>query len=226
VNVLSIQWAGQDFDLSAARATFWRQARTLIIADPHFGKAAAFRHHGVPVPAGTTQTDVDRLSLLLDVTGATRLIVLGDFLHARDGRAERTMAILEHWRQRHSAIEMILVRGNHDQHAGDPPSNWNIACMAEPFVEGDYAFCHDPDVGAVKSKHVVAGHIHPCAHLHDLDGSRIRAACFLFSKKCAILPAFGTFTGTHPIKPRRGDRVFAIGPDGAVMEIPTAQPAR
>ena len=222
----SIQWAGQEFDLSAQRAAFWRSARTLIIADPHFGKAAAFRHHGVPVPAGTTQTDVDRLSLLLDVTGAIRLVILGDFLHARAGRADGTMSILKQWRQRHSAIDFILVRGNHDQHAGDPPNDWNITCVDEPHIEGSFAFCHDPATVDIAGVNTLAGHIHPCARLHDTDGSTIRAACFVFSKQIAILPAFGTFTGTHPIKPHRGDRIFAIGPDGAVAEIPAARPAR
>jgi metallophosphoesterase superfamily enzyme len=127
-------------------------------------------------------------------------------------------ARMERWlhsnnrRQRHHAIEMILVRGNHDQHAGDPPIEWNITCVDEPFIEGDFAFCHDPGVAGVADAHMLAGHIHPCARLHDIDGSTIRAACFLFSRKTAILPAFGTFTGFHPIKPCRGDRVFAIDP--------------
>jgi len=34
----------------------------------------------------------------------------------------------------------------------------------------------------------------------------------------SLLPAFGSFTGTHPVQPIKGDRVFAIGSD-EVAEI-------
>lgn len=231
--VLSIKWAGQRFDLFSARAALWRRAGTLIIADAHFGKAAAFRHHGVPVPAGTTQADVNRLSHLIDQTRARRLIILGDFLHARVGRADSTMSILGAWRDRHAALEIVLVRGNHDQNAGDPPPQWNFTCVNEPLIEDKFAFFHDPamtergidEAGITcnpigRSYYSFAGHIHPCAILHDTDGSALRAACFYFGERQAILPAFGCFTGTHPIRPHRGERIFAIGPDDSVIEVP------
>jgi len=234
----SIKWAGQQFELFSARAVFWREAKTLIIADAHFGKAAAFRNRGVPVPAGTTQADVDRLATLIHDTCSTRLIILGDFLHARDGRADSTMAILSAWRQQHAALEIVLVRGNHDQHAGDPPAEWNFRCVNEPFIEDQFAFFHDPAKQESNSSRAnaargfadsepysFAGHIHPCAVLHDTDGSVLRAACFFFGKRQAILPAFGCFTGTHPIRPRRGERIFAIGPDDSVIEVRAAEHA-
>jgi len=33
-----------------------------------------------------------------------------------------------------------------------------------------------------------------------------------------VLPAFGSFTGMHPIRPAQGDRVFAVA-DDKVVEI-------
>jgi uncharacterized protein len=215
--VRQIEWAGERLELSKDRAIHWPRRRTLIIADPHFGKAAAFRHRGVPVPAGTTQTDVDRLTKLLRLFSAERLVVLGDFLHARAGRAESTMATLARWRQEHRSLEVLLVRGNHDLKAGDPPAEWNFTCADEPLMEDPFAWCHEPR--AAKGSFVVAGHIHPCAVLHDVDGSTARVACFHFARRVAILPAFGTFTGTHPVRPRSGDRVFAVGPE--VIELRT-----
>jgi hypothetical protein len=35
----------------------------------------------------------------------------------------------------------------------------------------------------------------------------------------SVLPAFGAFTGMHPIRPAHGERVFAIA-DAAVSELP------
>ena len=50
---LSIQ--NNHFLLMAQRAAFWREQQMLLIADPHFGKAASFRSHGIAIPRGTTR---------------------------------------------------------------------------------------------------------------------------------------------------------------------------
>ena len=52
-------------ELCADRALYWTRARTLFVADVHLGKAAAFRAGGVPVPRGTTATDLARLTALM-----------------------------------------------------------------------------------------------------------------------------------------------------------------
>ncbi len=67
------------------RAVFDPAERTLFVADVHFGKAAAFRALGAPVPKGTTADNLARLTALMEATGAARLVVLGDLLHARAG---------------------------------------------------------------------------------------------------------------------------------------------
>src|ERR1043165_3597049 len=92
--LLSIECGDEQFVLHAERAVYWPSAKTLIIADPHFGKAAAFRAAGVPVPEATTESNLERLNKLLMQTGSTRLVVLGDFLHAAAGRAEQTMCTI------------------------------------------------------------------------------------------------------------------------------------
>lgn len=231
--MLSIRWAGSSFDLHADRAIYWRKMKSLIIADPHFGKAAAFRANGVPVPHGTTQANLERLSNVLHSTNAERLIVLGDFLHAAAGRADQTMKTIANWRERHCGVNIVLVRGNHDENAGDPPPEWGFACVDQPLLEGEFAFCHDPcaqdgapgtcDAPAkLAQRFIFAGHVHPGAILRDVDGSSLRAACFHFSRRLALLPAFGAFTGMHPIQPQRGDRVFAVN-EGSILEVKTVR---
>ena len=46
---LPVTLAGEAVVLLPQRAIAWPSAQTLIIADPHWGKAAAFRAHGLPV---------------------------------------------------------------------------------------------------------------------------------------------------------------------------------
>src|SRR6185436_13839134 len=69
--------AGEQLRLLGERAVFWERVRTLFVADPHFGKAAAFRAAGVLVPRGTTGETLSRLDAALDRTGAERIVFLG-----------------------------------------------------------------------------------------------------------------------------------------------------
>ena len=208
--------AGESLTLAAERAVYWGRTRTLLIADPHFGKAAAFRAGTIPVPRGTTAEGLERLDWLLERTGAGRLIVLGDFLHAREGRAPETLRTLARWRERHDRLELVLVRGNHDRRAGDPAPELGFACVDPPMLEPPFILVHQPvpsDGG-----YVVAGHLHPGVRLAGPGGLRARLPCFWFGARCAVLPAFGAFTGLAPIAPHSGDRVFAIA-DSEVIEV-------
>jgi len=50
----TISAAGEHLLLLPQKAVYWPRASLLAIADIHFGKAAAFRSYGIPVPRGTT----------------------------------------------------------------------------------------------------------------------------------------------------------------------------
>lgn len=211
---MRVEWGGQELELLYERAAYWPSARTLFIADPHFGKAAAFRQLGVPVPAGTTDADLNRLDGLFTRTGAQRLIVLGDFLHARMLEPQRTLMLMGEWWSRKIGWETIVVRGNHDCRAGDPPASWGIRMEDEPFDCGGFMCCHQPQ--HVPGQFVLAGHYHPAVMLEGPDRSSLRVPCFRFGERTAILPAFGRFTGAKAFRPRAGERVFVVGPDEVV----------
>ena len=220
--MLSMEWAGQEWMLLADRALYWPAQQALIVADVHVGKAAAFRHHGVPVPSGSTSKDLARLSTLIQQTQCRRLVILGDLLHARHGRAEHTMRLVSTWRARHAALEITLVRGNHDVTAGDPPAEWAITCVDEPWGLASVVMRHTlaSTVSRREQAPTISGHVHPCVRLHDVDGSSMRATCFVFSERSGVglVPAFGSFTGTSPVRPEEGDRVFVVGA-GEVIEV-------
>ena len=104
--------AGEPVVLMAERALFWPRAGTLVAADFHWGKGAAFRAAGIPVPVGATSDDLGRLDAALLRTCARRLVVLGDLFHARAGRiATQTLAELRRWRSLRPELEIMLVRG-------------------------------------------------------------------------------------------------------------------
>lgn len=194
--------------LFAERALFWPRPQTLIIADPHFGKAATFRAGGLPVPETTTATMLDRLTTLLARTRAERLLCLGDLLHARAGRSEATLAAVAAWRQSHAQVAFQLVRGNHDAHAGDPPADWSITCVDEPAVEGPFAWRHHP--APHEGAYAIAGHLHPAVRLNGAGRQSATLPCFYFGAQGGVLPAFGEFTGTALVRPAAGERVFVL----------------
>jgi DNA ligase-associated metallophosphoesterase len=206
-----VEVAGQTLALLPGKAVWWAARRTLFVADLHVGKAVSFRRLGVPVPQGTTSQTLAALDALLVQTGATRLVCLGDFLHGPQAHAVATLAAVQRWRERHAALHVVLVRGNHDDRAGDPPAALCIDVVDEPFVDGPFAGCHHPVPRA--EGYVLAGHLHPSVRLAGRGRDRLRLPCFWFGPRVGVLPAFGAFTGTHAIAPAPGDRVFAVADD-------------
>ena len=214
-----VEWCGEELVLLADRAVWWARTGTICVADVHLGKAAAFRSGGVPVPEAATGADLQRLSGLVKRYGARRVVILGDLLHARSGRADVTMDAFGAWRAAHRNVDMLLVRGNHDRSAGDPPVEWNVRVVDEPHAEegdGRIVLAHDPEVDTSRigdERGMLCGHIHPGVTM--LGAARtLRAKCFWLRKSVGVLPAFGSFTGGKAIRPASGDRVFAVGPDG------------
>ena len=211
---LTTKVSGEDIDLSHDAALYWRDRQTLVIADAHFGKAAAFRRSGVFVPEETTEAALQRLTRLLEQTGARRIVFIGDFLHAKEGRHPDTLKTIERWRERHASVEMVLVRGNHDRRAGDPPREFRMTCVEAPLLEAPFALAHHPV--EVEGHYVLAGHIHPAVKLSGAGRQHARLPCFWFGKRVGVLPAFGEFTGVAIVEPEPEDRVFCIAGDDVI----------
>jgi len=215
--VSTLTVGGQAITLLPEKAAFVAESRTLLVADVHIGKAVSFRSFGVPVPRGTTAETLSALSALAHRLDARRIVVLGDFLHSRRSLAPATLAALARWRADHAALDLTLVRGNHDARAGDPPARLGIEVVDEPLALGDLRLCHHPR--ALHGSYVLGGHLHPCVQLLGRAHDRLRLPCFWFGPAVGVLPAFGAFTGMHPIRPAPGERVFAIA-DAHVAELP------
>ena len=212
------------WQLLPQRGLYRPRTGSLIIADTHFGKAATFRAAGSLIPAGTTRRDLDRLDAMIDACATKCLIILGDFFHAASGCCTSTLSQLHDWRARHAELQIDLVLGNHDQHAGAPPADWGFRVHRETLVEAGVVHQHKP--GEDARGYVLAGHVHPAVRI-DHRGRAARWAggraagrlpCFHFGSRCGVLPAFGSFTGTKAIRAERDDRVFAVLDDG-VFEI-------
>lgn len=206
---MNISIRGETLTLLPERAVFWARQATLLIADPHLGKAATFRAHGIPVPSGTTDEGIARIDRIVRRTMASRVIFLGDLLHAKAGRSNTMFAAVGRWRRSNPDVEMLLVRGNHDRRAGDPPDELEIRCTDAPHAMTPFVLDHHPRASA--DGYVLAGHVHP--------GVRVvgeRLPCFVVGAEVAILPAFGEFTGLAMIEIAETDSVYAIAENSVI----------
>ncbi len=213
---VNIELAGVEAHLLGERALYLPHERALLLADAHWGKTAAFRAAGVPLPAGVTASDLERLSAALARTGAERLIVLGDLIHGRGSYDAPTLDAVQAWRAEHPALSVTLVRGNHDRRAGDPPLTWGFEVVPGPLALPPFVLRHEPQADA--GGYVLAGHLHPAVRLGRRRSEQMVVPCFWFGARVGVLPAFGGFTGVSRVRPRPGDRVFVCA-EGAVLDV-------
>lgn len=218
---VTIHLQGQSLQLLHDRAIYWPATRSLIVADIHFGKSAAFRRHGLPIPEGDTQGDLTRLTRLIRTLKAERLLIAGDLLHAAAGKSDSVRSSVETWRTQHRELSIVLVAGNHDRSAGTIPEEWKIEVCAESLATPPFVILHDPAaIPRTPEAFYICGHLHPAIALGE--GGRLRslkAPCFWQSKHSLVLPGFGKFTGSVAIRPALGDKIYAIT-ETTVVQVP------
>lgn len=196
------------FLLSAGRCIFWEEEKALILSDLHFGKTGHFRKNGIAVPQTIFKEDMQRLTALVQYFKATHLIIVGDLFHSH---ANKEMELFLRWRNDFAQLHIKLVIGNHDILDDDWYQQANISCITGQLQMGPFIFTHDKmECEEIAGSYIFSGHIHPAVVLAGNARQSLKFPCFHFTKDHAVLPAFGRFTGTHSIRPAKGDVVFAI----------------
>ena len=216
---VSLRVNGEELLLHPQRAVILPSRATVIVADTHFGKSDHFARHGIAVPAGSDESDRQRLNLLMRSCGARRLIILGDFLHAPLDPESRESNHLRQWiKALGDQVEVRVVAGNHDRGSENlrmPGIHW----WQVEWIEPPFRFIHD--VQRLRSKTLdalftLSGHVHPVIRLRELGKRGLRVPVFWQTAAGLILPSFGVFTGGYAVSPMAGERMFAVGSSGVV----------
>ncbi len=206
---------GQNLLIHPLKAIYWTEAKMLILADLHIGKATHFRKSGIPIPENVHQNDFNNLKILTDYYKPERLVFLGDLFHSEWNQS---------WNGFRSfitdeiGIKPELVAGNHDILEKDHYKFMHLhtnTLICEPFI-----FSHKPiDQAASAHYYNLSGHLHPGIVLGGVAKQNERIPCFYFGKKNGILPAFGNFTGTSRImRMHAEDQILAIA-DNIIIPI-------
>ncbi len=202
-------WLDEAFILHPSRCLFWEKERALILSDLHFGKTGHFRKEGIPVPQQVYQQDLHRLFDLIRHFNPARIILVGDLFHSRSNKEWDWFA---KWRKDFSAIDFMLVTGNHDKISEEAANDLMLHVMDQLQI-GPFLFLHDAsalDILPDGVMGVVSGHIHPGVIIPTGVRQSHRLPCFHFTQTICTLPAFSLFTGMHAIRPNGTDSVFAI----------------
>ena len=197
------------------RAVYLTDSATLVVADLHLGKSAAFRAKGLPVPEGDNARDLGRMRALVEKHGAASLVIAGDLFHAPSGITPELDAAMDEFLNA-IGIPVTLVLGNHDAKIRCIPGRLHPVERLE--LENGVAVVHDP-ADAGDDGFFLCGHLHPIVKIPDGKRTSLRFPCFLKRKNTLVLPSFGSFTGGAVVHPKDGDRVF-VELRGEVVELP------
>lgn len=211
-----IQLGNTELALLPERAAYWPAQKTLLLADMHLGKDQVFRRSGMAVPAGVLAADLGRIDALVDQTGAERLIVLGDWVHAPPRADDAWPEQIAQWRKAHAQLAVDLVLGNHDRSLDAWLAAWKISAH-RPWLDLDgLRLVHDWT--EAHNLPGVSGHLHPGALLKSRR-QRLRLPAFLIGDDHLVLPAFGRFTGLMTETDFPAHRRYAIAGD-QLVELP------
>ncbi len=204
-------------DLLPGRAALLPDDATLLVADLHLGKAASFRHAGLPVPEGSSSADLARLGQLVSDTAAVRLVILGDLFHTSSGCTPAVLEEFARFRRRIDHVEVVLVEGNHDRRVRIS-DELGIDRIAKSIEQPPWLFVHEPPPMLAEGRIHCCGHLHPRLSIRSPSGDRLTQRCFVEEPRLWVLPAFGSFTGSSVVPIKATTRVWAAG-DDAVVDV-------
>ena len=89
-----------------------------------------------------------------------------------------------------------------------------MSVVDAPHHVAPFALHHEPvRAGAT---YTLSGHVHPGYVVTGPARQQERLSCFIIGERGAVLPAFGSFTGTVAVDADVGDRVFVIADDAVI----------
>lgn len=196
-----IEIEGNHFLLHPSGAVFWQETKTWLLADVHLGKVAHFRKNGVAVPRKAEGSFYQKMEVLLTTILPKRILFLGDLFHSFQNNE---WYLFKAWIKKQQA-EMILVEGNHDVIPAWKFKSLGLTVAAQ-WQEGPFYFSHFPT--EKKNQFAFCGHVHPGVKLKGSGLQQLKLPCFFQTPQKMILPAFGSFTGLHLLKPTQKDNVY------------------
>jgi uncharacterized protein len=190
-------FAGHELLLGAGRALYWPAERALLVADLHLEKASWFAQRGQMLPPYDSRDTLERLADAVRITGARRVITLGDNFHDDAGALRLDAHCTGMLEALTRALDWVWITGNHDE---ELPRGFGGTILPELEV-GGITLRHEARAGETAPE--MSGHYHPKMRM-TVRNRHIARPCAVLARGGAgnvsggdrmILPAFGTLTG-------------------------------
>ena len=189
----AFEFAGHELVLLKNNALYWPSEAALLLADLHLEKGSWYAQTGQMLPPYDSRETLERIADAVKVTGARRVITLGDNFHD-DAGANRLDAyatgMLESLTR---ALDWVWITGNHDE---EMSRAFGAELTSEMELSG-VVLRHEAKAGEIRPE--LSGHYHPKMRLRVRNRHISRPCAVLSKRKTAgdrmIAPAFGAFTG-------------------------------
>jgi len=207
---------GEILELLPEKAALLPEHEALLIADVHLGKVSHFRKAGMAIPAAAAQKNLEMLKALLHKYETKRVLFMGDLFHS-DLNAEwiHFRSLLDQFSQR----SFELIGGNHDVLHPDSYKRAGLLYHKNYLLLGKLRLIHEPQTQHLEAYYDLCGHLHPGYRLSGKGKQALTLPCFWMSKHTCVLPAFGHFTGLHPVQPQPGDTLYICIGNTQVQQV-------
>lgn len=192
-----LDFAGEELVLLSCNALYWPRERALLVADLHLEKGSWFARHGQMLPPYDSRATLEKIADAVRVTGARRVITLGDNFHDAAG-ADRLDAhctgMLEALTR---AIDWVWITGNHDEAAEVSGQHGFGGTVISELEVAGIVLRHEAQNGETRAE--LSGHFHPKLRV-TVRNRHIARPCAVVSRSDTradrmIAPAFGAYTG-------------------------------
>jgi DNA ligase-associated metallophosphoesterase len=210
--------SGATFSLDPSGALYWASESALLLADLHLGKETVFQKSGIAIPQGATSSTLSGLRRLVERYQAKQIIVLGDLLHAPIGLTQELSDALASLVRDWGDCRWVLVPGNHDRGAISALRQCGWEITEKRYQVDGVCLTHDTSRWSKSDPSSVSGHLHPSIRVPLSARESKRVRCFWLRGEHLVIPAFGGWTGTHPIRPTRSDQIVVCA-DGDLIRL-------
>jgi len=187
-----IEFAGEELLLTQSNALYWPRERALLVADLHLEKGSWFAQHGTMLPPYDSRETLERIADAVKVTGARRVITLGDNFHDDAGTRRLDAYAAGMLEGLTRALDWVWITGNHDE-AMERSFGGTIT---EELEIGGIVLRHEAKPGETRAE--LSGHYHPKMRVR-VRNRHIARPCAVISRapetERMIMPAFGAYTG-------------------------------
>ncbi len=193
VSFAPLDFAGEELVMLRGNALYWPREQALLVADLHLEKGSWYAKTGQMLPPYDSRETLERIADAVKITGARRVITLGDNFHDSDGTSRLDPYACGMLESLTRALDWVWITGNHDEAMH---RSFGGTLVNELELNG-IVLRHEAKRGEVRAE--LSGHYHPKMRL-KVRNRHIARPCGVIGRSLEngdrmIVPALGAYTG-------------------------------